>query len=434
MPHSLRSYPRAILHIDGDCFFVSCEVALHPELKGKPVVTGKERGIASSLSYEAKALGVKRGMMLSEIKKLCPDVIILPSDYETYSLFSKRMFNIVRRYTPEVDEYSIDECFADLTGMRRQLRMSYETMAENIKRDLDNELGMTFSVGLGPNKVIAKIGSKWKKPSGLTTIPANRIHLYTKNLPVEKIWGIGPQTTAYLNKLGIRTALEFSLQSEEWVKDKLSKPYYEIWQELRGEMVYSLNLEEKHDYQSISKTKTFTPPSKDKEFILSQLSKNVENACIKARRHSLATKKVYFFLKTQDFKYSGLELKLSTSVSIPQEILRMIRGNFEDVYRLNTLYRATGIVLMDLDENTSTQMDLFGGTAQIETWKKVFEKIDEIDAKYGKHSVYLGTSFKAMNNHEILNDRGDTSIRSKNLLKGKGSRQRLAIPMLGNVK
>ncbi len=433
MPISLRSYPRAILHIDGDCFFVSCEVALHPELKGKPVVTGKERGIASSLSYEAKALGVTRGMMLSEVKRLCPDVIILPSDYETYSLFSKRMFNIVRRYTPEVDEYSIDECFADLTGLRRSLRMSYETMAENIKRDLDNELGMTFSVGLGPNKVIAKIGSKWKKPSGLTTIPANKIHLYTKNLSVEKVWGIGPQTTAYLNKLGIKTALEFSLKPEDWVKDKLSKPYYEIWKELRGEMVYSLNLEEKHDYQSISKTKTFTPPSSDRDFVFSQLSKNVENACIKARRHHLATKKIYFFLKTQDFRYSGLELKLSTSVSIPQELLRVILENFGRLYRRNIQYRATGIVLMDLEENSNTQMDLFGATAQVDTWKKVFEKVDDIDAKFGKHSVYLGTSYQAMKKITV-NDRGDIATRAKTLLKGENSRQRLGIPMLGEVK
>ena len=117
----LGSYPRAIVHIDGDAFFASCEQASNPKLKGKPVVTGKERGIAASMSYEAKARGVTRGMRLSDIKRVCPDVVLLPSDYETYSLLSTRFFAIVRRFTPDVEEYSIDEVFADVTGLRRPL-------------------------------------------------------------------------------------------------------------------------------------------------------------------------------------------------------------------------------------------------------------------------------------------------------------------------
>src|SRR5262245_46452048 len=147
-PLTLHAFPRAMVHIDGDAFFASCEQSRDPRLKGKPVITGKERGIASSMSYEAKACGVTRGMRLFDIKRLCPEAIILPSDYETYSLLSKRFFTIVRRYTPDVEEYSIDECFADLTGLRRPLRMSYERIAESIKRELDTELGFTFSVGL----------------------------------------------------------------------------------------------------------------------------------------------------------------------------------------------------------------------------------------------------------------------------------------------
>ena len=128
------------------------------------------------MSYEAKARGVTRGMRLAEIRKRCPEAVILPSDYETYSLLSKRFFAIVRRYTPEVEEYSIDECFCDLTGLRRPLRMSYLQIAERIKQDLDTALGFTFSVGLAPNEVVAKIGSKWAKPSGLTAIPGRELH------------------------------------------------------------------------------------------------------------------------------------------------------------------------------------------------------------------------------------------------------------------
>jgi DNA polymerase IV len=200
----VSSYPHAIVHIDGDAFFASWEQARHPKLQGRPVVTGKERGFAASMSYKANALGVVRGMRLGDIRRVCPDAVILPSDYETYSLLSKRLFAIVRRYTPDLEEYSIDECFADLTGLRRPLRMSYERIARAIKHDLDTELGFTFSVGLAHTKVLAKIGSKWQKPSGFTAIPGREIHTFLEQLPVEKVWGIAPQTTAILAKHGIR--------------------------------------------------------------------------------------------------------------------------------------------------------------------------------------------------------------------------------------
>ena len=163
---SLASFPRAILHLDADAFFASCEQARDPKLKGKVVITGKERGIASAVSYEGKALGIKRGMSIPDIKRICPDAVHLPSDYETYSLYSARMFSIVRDYTNLVEEYSIDECFAELTGLRRPRRISYPAMAAAIKQDLEVKLGMTFSMGLGPTKVIAKMASKWQKPSG----------------------------------------------------------------------------------------------------------------------------------------------------------------------------------------------------------------------------------------------------------------------------
>ena len=117
-PLHLSSYPRAIAHIDGDAFFTSVEQAIHPEWKGKPVVTGKERGIIACASYEAKALGIKRGVRLHEAKAMCRELIVVPSDYETYSLYSKRMFGIFRDFSPMVEEHSIDEGFVDLTGLR----------------------------------------------------------------------------------------------------------------------------------------------------------------------------------------------------------------------------------------------------------------------------------------------------------------------------
>lgn len=435
MQFSIRSYPKAILHVDGDSFFASCEVALNPKLKGKPVITGKERGIVSAMTYEAKARGVTRGMRFFEVKKVCPDAIILPSDYETYSIFSRRMYAIVRRYTPEVEEYSIDECFADLTGLKRSLGMTYQEMAEKIKYDLEHELGMTFSVGLGPTKVIAKIASKWNKPSGLTFIPGKEIHEYLVKLPIGKVWGIGPSTAAHMFKLGIRTALDFASRDEVWVKEKLSKPYLEIWYELRGVSVHSINsAQSKDDYQSISKTRTFTPPSSDRAFVFSQLSKNIENACIKARRHGLAAKEISFYLKTQHFSYQGLEIKLTQPVSVPNEVTKAVSLHFNKVFKPGTLYRATGITLRKLAPESHEQLDLFGKSTEIKGITQLYKAIDKVSLKYGKHSVFLGSSLVAMNDAQHKTERGDQPERRRYILKGETMRQRLAIPYLGEAR
>lgn len=433
MSFSTGSYSRAIIHIDGDAFFASCEQARNPAWQGKPVICGKERGIAASMSYEAKARGVTRAMRLFEIKRLCPDAIILPSDYETYSLLSKRFYAIVRRYTSEVEEYGVDECFADITGLQQVYKMSYEKIALEIKRAIDTELGFTFSVGLAPNKVLAKVGSKWKKPSGFTAISARDAYLFLKDLPTEKIWGIGPATAALLLKYGKRTAFDFASSSEAWVKYNFSKPFYEIWQELNGQSVSSLNLEPKTDYASIQKTKTFTPASNDRNFIFSQLSKNIENACIKARRYHLAASEAYIFLKTQDFNYFGLELRFSRATSVPLDMIKSAREIFDQIYSSVKQYRASGIILTKLGAE-NRQPDLFGSFVKVEKFMKIYRGIDQLAARYGKHTVFLGTSWEAQKFGAHQAERGDDPERQKNLLPGETKRQRLGIPMwLGKV-
>ena len=391
-PLSIHGFPKAILHIDGDAFFASCEQSRDPKLKGRPVICGKERGIVASMSYEAKARGVTRAMRLADVQRICPDAVMLPSDYETYSLLSKRFFAIVRRYTPDVEEYSIDECFADLTGLRRPLKMKYITMAQRIKQDLDAELGFTFSVGLAPTKVIAKIASKWKKPSGLTAVEARDIHLFIQDLPIEKVWGIGPQTTAYLQKCGIRTALDFARRPEEWIRQHLTKPYFEIWQELNGNSVLAVETREKSTYASIQKVKTFTPPSRDPAFVLAQLSKNIENACMKARRYNLAAKGAILFLKTQDFRGTGVEIKFSRRSAIPNEIVKAAAPALKRLLEPGREYRATGVVLVGLEADGMLQLDLFREGLRVEKLKKLYQGVDTLRQRYGKHTLYLGSS------------------------------------------
>ena len=428
-----RSYPRAILHIDGDAFFASCEVAKDPTLRGKPVITGKERGIVSAATYEAKARGVVRGMKLHEARNVCPDAVILPSDYETYSLFSARMYAVVRRYTSEVEEYGIDECFADVTGLRRALHASYPEIAQRVQRELNAELGMTFSIGLSVTKTLAKVGSKWKKPSGLTCIPLDDAPRFLGALPAGRVWGIGQNTAAFLEKQGVHTAADLARKSEAWIRASVTKPVLETWQELNGVPVLALDTAGRGTYQSISKTKTFTPPTTDLAFILAQLSKNVENACGKARRYELATDRVSFFLKTQDFRYHGSEVRLPRATNAPQEVLAELKRHIPKVFRKGTSYRATGITLSALEAAGSVQLDLFGGFERTASLARVNEHVDRIAQKYGKHAVYLCSSWQAMRHGAHRGARGDAPSRTRTLFKGESVRRRIGLPLLGEV-
>ncbi len=429
-PLTISSWPRAIMHIDADAFFASCEQAIHPELKGRPVICGKERGIVAAASYEAKAKGVSRGVRLSDVKKICPDAVILPSDYETYSLFSVRMFEILRRFSPDVEEYSIDEAFVDLTGLRRSFHGPYEMIAEKMRKTIETELGITVSAGVSLSKVLAKIGSKHRKPNGLTIIPGRDIHRYLENLPVGKVWGIGPNTAAFLNKLGIATALQFARRDERFIEEHLSKPYREIWHELNGRSVYPVVMESKDSYQSISKAKTFTPPSQDETFVFAQVSKNLENACIKARRYQLSATRLIVFLRKQDFMSSGVEIKLSRPTAYPVELFGPLRRGFEQVYRPRTLYRQTGVVLAGLVSGTGIQYTLFDDTTKIEKMARIYECVDELSRKFGKHAIRHAASLPTDLQAQHEGARGDAPARKTTLFKGENKRQKLGVPVL----
>jgi len=424
---SLSSWPRAILHVDGDAFFTSCEEAIHPELRGKPLITGGERGIAACASYAAKRIGIQRGVSLPEAKRICPGLVVLPSDYETYSLFSRRMFNIIRRYTPDVEEYSIDEAFADLTGMRRALRASYETIADRIRREIIKELGITVSAGLSLTKVLAKAASKHRKPDGFTAIPGRAIASYLTDLPVGKLWGIGPATTSYLNKMGVRTALEFARLPEETVRRRLTKPGVEIWREIRGESVYPVTAEEKSTYFSISKTKTFAPPSADPDYLFAQFLRNVESACIKARRYDLAPRNLVLFLKRQNFSLAFAEVRLTRPSSYPLELSGILRDAFGGLWERHVLYRATGIVLLDLVPDGRIQYSLFEDPLRAERIERLYEAADQMGAKYGKHALHLGGSH--LIEERGKGRRGVPTVRERTLLYGETRRRHLPLPI-----
>ncbi len=392
-----ESKEKVILHMDGDAFFVGVEIAKNPKLRGLPVVTGAERGIVSALSYEAKALGVIRTMPIQTLKRNFPTVIVLPGDYISYMRYSKAMFAIVRRYADDVEEYSIDECFADLTGLDKPLKMSYLEIAERIKKEVNDELGLSVTIGLAPSKVLAKVASKWVKPNGLTVITRENRREFLKTFAIEKVWGIGPRTSAVLKSAGILTAGDFADKSRKWVHTTLSSNYEVIWQELQGKAITKLHQELKTTYASIQETRTFHPATSDTTFLLSQLSRHVEGVCTKARHYDLVSKKFTFLLRAQNLRYSVCTVPLSSPTNAPEVLIALVKSKLNEVYKEGEKYRATGVTLHNLTKVEDSQLTLFEMVpSKSEKFESLHKDIDVLEKKLGKRLVHLASTQQAL--------------------------------------
>ena len=390
-----RPFERKILHFDGDSFFASVEQVLDYRLRGKPLITGGERGAITSASIEAKRMGINRGIPMKMAKEMCPELIVVRGDYLSYSIFAHRMYNLVREFAPNVEEYSIDECFSDITGLDKTYGKSYEEIALMIKQKLEESLGLTFGVGLGPSKVLAKVASKHRKPGGFTSITEENLPEFLANLPCGKVWGIGPAMSLALGKLGVKTAEDLVESAEAWLEASgVNRPMRELRLELMGYSVKPVD----NTYaapKSIIKSRTFSPPSRQKEFIFSQLSKNLELACSTARREGLRPKEIYFYLKTQAFTYQGFNISLATPTASPVEIMKWVTKHFDEVYVRGELYRATGVALKRFAP-AEIQHDLFGESEEREKYSKVFQSVDRVARKFGENTLYLGSSHKAL--------------------------------------
>ena len=425
-PVTLEQYPRAIVHFDGDAFFTSVEQALHPEWRGRPVVTGRERGIIACASYEAKALGIQRGVALHEARRRCPELVILPSDYETYSLYSKRMFDIARRFTPVVEEYSIDEGFADLTGLRRLFHASYEDIARRFQQTVQAELDITVSIGLSLSRSLAKLCSKLRKPRGFTAVAGYHIHLLLARTPLDKVWGFGPNTTALLAKLGLRTAFDFVSRPAPWAERMLGKVGRDLWHELRGHVVQPVATAEKSAQYTVSKCKTFTAPCADRDFVLAKLIRNIESACIKLRRHRLRARSLIVALRQKDYRQDALAARLDRATAATPDVVPLAVHLFGQLYRAGVEYRSTSIVLGRLEAEGERQLDLFEDRVRIEKTGRIAATVDAVNAQFGKHKVSLGTALYL--ERHVRTDRDLPPWRKTELLSGETARRRLNIP------
>ena len=227
---------RRILHIDMDAFFAAVEQKRRPELIGKPLVIGGDgdpthRGVVSTASYEARKFGIHSAMPLRTAYRLCPQAVFLPVDYEEYSRASEQIKEILKEFSPIMEDVGIDEAFLDLSDWDK----SSEEVAKEIKKRIREEIGLTCSIGIAPNKLLAKISSDLEKPDGLTILAEEDIPSRIWPLPVRKLWGIGPKTEAYLKGLGVQTIGDLASLSRERLIGEFGRSYGEyLYEASRG--------------------------------------------------------------------------------------------------------------------------------------------------------------------------------------------------------
>ena len=293
---------RRVLHIDMDAFFSSVEEKRHPGLAGKPVVVGGEgdptkRGVVSTASYEARKFGIHSAMPLRTAHKLCPDAIFLPVDYEEYSRVSEEVKAILSNFSPIMEDVGIDEAFLDISSIDRPS----EEIAKEIKERIKEETGLTCSIGIAPNKLLAKMASDMQKPDGLTIIVEDDIRSRIWPLSVRKLWGVGPETEAYLKKMGIQTVGNLASISLDRLIEEFGQSYGRyLYEASRG--IDESPLVTHWEPKSISRETTFQRDVDNWQVIAKTLAELTKEVVINMKEEGYQGRTITLKIRFNDFK------------------------------------------------------------------------------------------------------------------------------------
>jgi len=360
-------------------------------LKNKPVcVLSNNDGCVISRSREAKKLGVKMGMPYFMSKKEFPNCNYVSSKMEQYQEFSSKIMLILKNFSPDVEVYSIDEAFLDLTGLRRLYKRNYIKIAQMIRAEILDKVDIPVSIGLSPTKTLAKLASdKAKNTGGIYIIGSRKIPKELQQTSIDKVWGIGSNTSSLLNKYGILTAYEFISQTDEWIKSKLNITAMELKHELLGESVSKVDNKIKIP-QSLQRTSSFAKSTSDRNYIISSLNYHIHKACTKLRQINATCSCVSIMLKTKEFKVFREKRILHKPTDFEFEISNIAKELFEKIYNPNTIYRSSGIILDRFTFNNEEQLYLFANNENDNKKKNLSKCIDKIEQKYGKNSIKTG--------------------------------------------
>ncbi len=349
------------MHIDLNQFFAAATRLLEPDLNGKPLIIAGDtrRGIVSTASYEARKYGIKSAMPTYMAKKLCPKVIIREGNYKWYQQKSNEFFSYIKdNYSTHIEIASIDECYVDMTELMKDVKDPYLYL-KNLQEDVYNNTHLEASIGLGPTKFLAKMGSDYKKPMGITIIRKKDIKNILYPLPIEDFYGIGKKTYPKLKELGINTIGDFALNDSYEVKKIMGKFYLIAKSWINGEGDDHVD-ENPFDPKSISSTNTFLFDTNDYEEISKMLENKAKEVSLDAKKNNKVGKTITLILKDSSFKSITRSITIDKPTNSFIDIYTNVMTLF-DKYFNNQLIRLAGVGLSQLidKEEFYVQMNLF---------------------------------------------------------------------------
>ncbi len=388
-----------ILHVDMDAFFASVEVVRRPELRGRPVVVGGEgdRGVVAAASYEARAFGVRSAMPSTRARRLCPDIVFLRGDHRLYGEVSGRIMEVFRRYTPLVEPLSLDEAFLDVSGVSR-LHGSPEQVAAAIRADLSASESLTCSVGVAPNKFLAKLASGQAKPkaglagpvfgTGIEVVAVDGVEAFLDPLPVQTVWGVGPRTFERLERFGVRTVADLRDVPADTLVSALGRAVgSQLWRLARG--IDDRAVEPEQVTKSVGHEETFARDLADPLEIRRHLVRMVDAVARRARSAGVAGRTVSVKLRYPDFTTMGRSHTLPDPTDLAVEILEVATGLVDSVDTTPGI-RLLGVSLGNLQDGSVRQLrfnDIEVAQGRAPGWRAAEGAVDEIRERFGNNAI-----------------------------------------------
>jgi DNA polymerase IV (DinB-like DNA polymerase) len=337
---------RVIFHIDMDHFFTAVEEREHPEYKGKPVIVGanpkegKGRGVVSTCNYEARKFGVRSGMPISKAWKLCPEAIYLPVNYELYVRVSNEIMDTLRKYSDKFEQWGIDEAFLDVTSKVKDYAEA-ETLARLIKKEIYEREKLTCSIGIGPNKLVAKIASDFQKPDGLTIVRENKTESFLAPLPVRRLLWVGRKTEQKLETLGVKTIGDLARYDPTVLAENFGVMGTQIYLMAHG--IDKSEVEERGEIKSISREVTFEEDTSDFNLIMNTLDKLSEEVCNDVLRQNLYFKTVTIKVRYENFETHTHSRTLPLITNRLQDLRKTAKELIQNYLRLDRKVRLIGL-------------------------------------------------------------------------------------------
>jgi DNA polymerase-4 len=348
----LTDHPRAIVHLDLDAFFAAVEVLENPGLAGKPVLVGgrpEERGVVASASYPARAFGIHSAMPMARALALCPGAIILPARHRRYHEYSQQVMAVLRRASPLVEQMSIDEAYLDLTGQVAAWEEAVE-IARQLQRRIKDEIGLSASLGVAANKLVAKVASDRNKPAGLTVVRPGEEAAFLAPLPARVLWGIGPATEKKLAELGVATVADLLKLPEEDLWARFGRQGAEMARMARG--VDERPLVTEREPKSVSQETTFNRDIADPNFLRGQAWQLSQGVSEHLKHQGMAAGTVAIKLRYFDFTTLTRQMRLSVPTDDEREIYRAALALLRRAWQRGRPVRLLGVAARELSPPT----------------------------------------------------------------------------------